>query len=759
MDVRYDWQYQPAPSSTEIQALSQELAVSPLVATLLLERGINSADAWDRFAHPDMAALHDPFALHDMQKAIDRIQQAVAENQKITIYGDYDVDGLTSATIMLEALQSVGAEPDVYIPNRFTDGYGPNAEVYRYLQKSGTQLVITVDNGIAGAEVIDEAMANGMDVIVTDHHELPQILPQAVAVVHPRYPGSDYPFGDLSGAGVAFKVATALLGEVPIESVDLAALGAVADLVSLTDENRILVQLGLQLIHQQPRLGISALLEVADVKPEAVNETTIGFVIGPRLNALGRLGDAGEGVDLLTTFDETEAEVLAKKINTINEERQKLVQQITIEALAMAQSPDRANDQTLLLAHEGWHEGVLGIVASRIVETTGKPTVVMRIEGDQAKGSGRSVPAYHLFNSVDAVRDLTTHFGGHHMAIGLTAPVANLDAIHAAMEKAAVISLAETPKPPLTIAGRLEQQDLTLANYEALRALAPFGSGNPQPVFELKPKAISDVRTMGKDGSHLRFKTDGISVVGFGFGAAQAEMTAATQMKLAVLLEENVWQGRTSLQLRLKDVKVPSVPIKDLRLPKPSGEQFRASSTYLFFNEKKMQQLTHQYTFGGPTQLVSQQQAPVENAVLVDLPTDEASLKQALNVTTWPIGVIFSSTPAELVGMPTRTEFGQVLRFLQQQPHFDKHHLPQIATATHLAVSQVILIIQVFFELNFVTIDGAFISPVENPAKQALESASAYSNRQAFLNLAHQLQTLPTRELLHYLQTLEGLEG
>lgn len=259
--TQYQWQLAEQPDPATVQQLSQTLAVPPFLATLLWQRGIKNKPDYEAFVHPDISRLHDPFALHDMDKAVARILEAIEQDQKITIYGDYDVDGLTSSSIMLETLQSLGAEPDVFIPDRFTDGYGPNAEVYAYLQKTGTQLVITVDNGVAGADVIDPAQAAGMDVVVTDHHELPETLPHAVAVVHPRHPEGHYPFGDLSGAGVAFKVATALLGEPPLESIDLAALGTIADLVKLTDENRIIAQLGLKMIQTQPRVGLAAILK------------------------------------------------------------------------------------------------------------------------------------------------------------------------------------------------------------------------------------------------------------------------------------------------------------------------------------------------------------------------------------------------------------------------------------------------------------------------------------------------------------------
>lgn len=738
----FDWQLQARPADA-VNQLAADLAVPPFLARLLLERGITTKEALDNFCNPDVGRLNDPLLLHDMDKAVARITQAIERGEKITIYGDYDVDGLTASSIMLETLQSIGAEPEVFIPDRFTDGYGPNQDVYDYLQKTGTQLVITVDNGVGGAAVIDKAMASGMDVVVTDHHELPAVLPKAVAVVHPRHPDGHYPFGDLSGAGVAFKVATALLGEPPLESIDLAALGTIADLVGMTDENRVIVQLGLRMIRSQPRIGLAALLQASGIDAKTVDETSVSFGIAPRLNALGRLGEAKPGVTLLTTFDEDEAAALAHTVNELNTQRQALVKQIADEALAMATTPANQQAKTLVLAKAGWHEGVLGIVASHVVEETGKPTLVLNIQedGKTAKGSGRSIEAYHLFNALNAAKDEMTHFGGHHMAVGLTVPVANLPALHEAMEQAGATTLTDVPRPTLTLAGQVDARDLTLANYQLIRQLAPYGPGNEEPVFSFLPHQLGDIRQLGKTGAHLKFQADGLNVIAFGRGQDASALSHADQAKLAVCLGQNTWQGNTTLQLQLKDWQLSAPSVIDMRLPKPSGEQFRGAYTYVFFDAKHKQTLTSQYFFGGPVVMAQDVTAPLANAVLVDLPdTDQQLATLAANLTA-PVRVIFTAPAAKLVALPTREEFGRVLRFLQGHPGFDKHHLPALAREVHLTVQQVIFAVQVFFELGFVTIEGALITVVAAPARRALNTATVYQAREAFLALAQHLQT------------------
>ncbi len=742
MMAHYQWQEAAQPATDEIQTVASTLSVPPFLARLLIQRGITDQAAFDAFCQPDLSRLHDPFELHDMDKAVARIQEAIANQEKITIYGDYDVDGLTSTSIMKETLEALGAEPEAFIPDRFADGYGPNQAVYDYLRKNGTQLVITVDNGVSGAAVIDAAMTQGMDVVVTDHHELPKQLPHAVAVVHPRHPDGHYPFSDLSGAGVAFKVASALLGEPATDSIDLAALGTVADIVSLTDENRLIVQMGLQSIHTQQRVGLNALLKAAQIDPATVDETSIGFGIGPRLNALGRLGDANPGVTLLTTFDEEEADKLAANVNDLNAQRQALVAKIADEALTMAQSPENQAAKTLIIAHQGWHEGVLGIVASRIVEATGKPTLVLNIgkDGQSAKGSGRSIAAYNLFKALDAARNQMTHFGGHAMAAGLTMPVANIPALHAAMEKAAA-SLGTIAKPTLMINARLEPGDLTLANYQLMRQLAPFGPGNEEPTFSLLPQTINSVRQMGKTNDHLRFAADGTNVVGFGFGDQAAALESASQVKLAVRMDANTWQNRTSLQLRLCDWQLQTPAIIDLRLPQPSAEQFRGAFTYIFFDGRLKQRMTQQYMFGGPVVLAESVDAATANAVLVDLPPDEAHLAALMAKLTPPVRVIFTAPAASLVALPNREECGRVLHYLSAHAGFDKHHLPALAQAVHVTTQQAILAVQVFFELGFVKIDGAQIDVTPNPVKKPLSQAHIYQQQAAFLTLAHALQS------------------
>jgi single-stranded-DNA-specific exonuclease len=415
--AKYTWRLrESAELPAEFSEILKNEAINPLVGQLLWDRNIQNKESLEAFLRPTLENLYDPYLMHDMEKAVTRIQEAVANGEQILVYGDYDADGITSTTVMKEAIELIGGEVSFFLPNRFIHGYGPNLEVFKEKIESGTQLIITVDNGVAGHEALKYASDAGVDVIVTDHHELPSELPPAYALIHPKHPEGHYPFGDLAGVGVAFKVATALLGEIPVEFLDLVAIGTIADLVSLTDENRALVKIGLSVIQTGERIGLDMLIQLADLKKEGINEESIGFTIGPRLNALGRLGDADPGVILMTTFDEEEAAEIAAYINQQNEERKEIVAAITSEAFELIDPQEPVH----LVAKKGWHEGVLGIVAGRIMQNTGKPAIVLSINEEEtaAKGSGRSVSALNLYDALSEIREVFTHFGGHHMAAG-----------------------------------------------------------------------------------------------------------------------------------------------------------------------------------------------------------------------------------------------------------------------------------------------------------------------------------------------------
>ncbi|WP_373823161.1 single-stranded-DNA-specific exonuclease RecJ, partial [Streptococcus ferus] len=371
---KYNWKINEQKPDAGFFEVAKKVKLSQTAAQILYHRGIDSQAKLEAFLNPSLEQLHDPYLLHDMERAVTRIRSAIEEGEQILVYGDYDADGMTSSSIVKEALEMLGAEVRVYLPNRFTDGYGPNESIYRYfIEQEGISLIVTVDNGVAGHEAIAYAQEQGVDVIVTDHHSMPEQLPEAYAIIHPEHPDAAYPFKYLAGCGVAFKLACALLETIPTELLDLVAIGTIADMVSLTDENRVMVKYGLEILKQTERIGLQELLAVSEVDFTDIDEETIGFKLAPQLNALGRLDDPNPAVELLTGFDDDEAKNIAQMINAKNEERKELVQSVYLQAMAMVD----ASKPVQVLAKEGWNPGILGIVAGRILEEIGLPVIVL----------------------------------------------------------------------------------------------------------------------------------------------------------------------------------------------------------------------------------------------------------------------------------------------------------------------------------------------------------------------------------------------
>src|SRR5690625_5046475 len=490
---------------------------SPVISTLLMQRGITTKEAANRFLIPDLNKLHNPSDLSMIDKAIERVHKAINNGERILVYGDYDADGVSSTAVLLKALQELEAHCDFYIPNRFTEGYGPNEDAFREAANRGFSVIITVDTGISAVHEAEIAKELGIDLIITDHHELQEQLPDSYATINPKC-SSTYPFHDLAGVGVAFKFAECLLGYFPEHLLDLVAIGTIADLVPLIDENRILAYHGLQKLTTTTNPGLKALKEICKIEGN-VSEENVGFLIGPRINAVGRLEDAQLAVELLMADDPIEAEEIALMIEAINDERRQIVRDIVKEAEQM----DLFDEETgiIIAAKEGWNEGVLGIVASQLVRKYDRPAIVLTIKPDtgEMKGSARSIPAFNLFNNCMMIRDLFTQFGGHSQAAGMTFPIDHLEMITAELNQMIKDQLSkEDFKQIIEINQTVHIGDITEKVVDEINLLAPFGIGNPKPVFHLK-EVPTDVRQIGSQKNHLKFqfKQDGQQLDGIGF--------------------------------------------------------------------------------------------------------------------------------------------------------------------------------------------------------------------------------------------------
>lgn len=547
--------------------LARELHLSPIVATLLANRQLTETAAAKKFLNPQLADLHDPFAMQDMRQAVTRIRHAIARREKICIYGDYDVDGTTSTIILKKALTRLGADVVYYIPERLKDGYGLREEAMDEVKERGCQLIISVDTGIRAQQVVEYARQIGLDIIITDHH-LPEAgLPRAEAVLNPKRPDCRYPEKNLAGVGVAFKLAQALLTESDqarlVESfIKIAAIGTIADIVPLTGENRVIAKYGLAGLQHPVNFGLRALLEVAGVAVDKpLSGFDVGFKIGPRINAAGRMEKASAVVELFDAPDMETAQRLALAMNTQNATRQQIEAETLAQALAQIESDDELRDaHVAVLAGEGWHRGVIGIVASKVVERIYRPTLIISIENGMGHGSGRSIPPFHLLDGLESCGELFEKFGGHSHAAGVTIRAERIGELRRRLNDYARAALtAEDLLPVVDIDCEISLKQATLDLLSEVNRLEPFGSGNPQPVFASRQVRVVERPRVIKD-RHLKLKVmqEGRWMDCIYWGAADyaEEIFAGDTISIAYTLSENTYNGSTSAQLVIRDLKV-----------------------------------------------------------------------------------------------------------------------------------------------------------------------------------------------------------
>lgn len=721
-----------------VKELQNELSCSETFAKLCLNRGLNSKSEVEAFIEPDETWLHDPYSMYDMDCLVERVLQAVSENQKVLIYGDYDADGVTSTAIIYETLLTLGLEPSYYIPDRFKDGYGPNLDRYKEAIDQGTDLIITVDNGVAGHEAIDYAMSRGVDVIVTDHHELPTELPKAYAIVHPKHPKGNYPFKELAGAGVALKVAHALLEDFPLEFLDLAAIGTVADMVSLTDENRAIVYFGLKQLKQTQRLGLRQLCYDLGIKMSDLNEQSIGFKIGPVINAVGRLDQANIVVDLLTSFDQEHIETVCRQLIDINDQRKEIVSVIVEEALAMVNDEDEIN----ILKDSNWHEGVLGIVASRIVRATGKPTIILK-EFDErgiVKGSARSVEKFDLFKACNKAKGLFTHFGGHKMAAGMTLDTENLPKLKAHLEKE-ISQLKQTTdvKVELQIDTQIDLSEITVDVINEIKLLAPFGMDNPEPTFVIHEVQASSNRRIGQNKDHLKLTLENnnqaVDSIAFSLGHLNDYISPASSLSIVGKLDENEWNGNKKAQLMVEDIKIKSPLVYDKRTSQLKKAMFQAENAlYICFKQQTVESIKSIIKTSSKVSLASQiEEKPLEfnQIVIVDCPDDISEMADLyLKIANNPIEVYFyKSHSLYLNGLPTKEETVKLYKYLASHPKLPVNELQDQLT-NYLKLSKLTynLILKMFLEVNFVKIENDWLIFQYPKAKINLLKTNAYQS-------------------------------
>jgi single-stranded-DNA-specific exonuclease len=559
--------------STRPLAAPEELAhlpsLPPLAAQVLWNRGLRDAAAAEDFLHPDYRRLADPLAMKGMAAATARVARALAQGEPVTVYGDFDADGVTAATLLVQALTRMGGQASAYIPHRVEEGYGLNRDAVERLAGEGTRLLITVDCGISNAPEVARANELGMDVIVTDHHLPPADLPSALAVLNPRQLGCEYPFKRLAGVGIAFTLVRGLArAGVPCNGLrardllDLVALGTVADVSPLVGENRILVAYGLEVLRQTSRPGLCALMAVAGVRPERVGTGTIAFALGPRLNAAGRIDHANVAYRLLQAATQEEAAALAEELDLLNRERQELTAAVLERARQLVLGlPDER--KLILLSDSAFPAGVVGLVAGKLVEEFHRPALLIELGEEVSRGSARSIGAFHVTEALRACADLLTRYGGHRVAAGFSVHNENLPALEARLLALAEEQLDEAALTPvLNVDAEARLSDLNWDLLRILEQMAPFGIENAQPLFLCRGLKVKRVRAVGSEGDHLRLTvSDGRltqDAIGFRLGKRLPECREGCQLDLAVTLEANTWNGEERLQLEVRDLRAYS---------------------------------------------------------------------------------------------------------------------------------------------------------------------------------------------------------
>lgn len=556
------WEVRPLDKE-RAAAFAQTYGVPFFLAMLMNIRGLDDAAHLREFLG-EGEPLSDPFLLKDMDKAAARITRAVDNMEKIAVYGDYDADGVTSTAMLYSYLETRGADVIFYIPQREGEGYGMNIGAVEYLKEQGVSLIVTVDNGISSVQEVARANELGIDVVVTDHHRPQEILPDAVAVVDAYRPDDTSPYKHFSGVGIAFKLLMALEdGAGDVEDLleaysDLAAIGTIGDIVPLTGENRTLIRAGLERLSQSDRPGVQALLENAGIAGKALTSTNVAFTLVPRINATGRMGAPERAVRLLISGYEEEAEVLSEEICADNEERRRVEAEIAEAAFADIEAKGYMKDRVVVVDGENWHHGVIGIVASRVTERCGKPCMIISRGETEAKGSGRSIEGFSLFEAICACDDLLIKFGGHPMAAGITLKPENIEAFRKRINRYAAEHFPQMPTQTVTLDCKLNPAALSVSMAQSLTQLEPFGNGNPQPVFGLFNMELSNVTPVG-GGGHLRLtlEKNGAVITAMRFNTKPEELPyhIGDKIDLAVQLEAREFRGQPSLTVIVRDMK------------------------------------------------------------------------------------------------------------------------------------------------------------------------------------------------------------
>lgn len=540
--------------------IAEKFNISMFISRLLVNKGITDEKEIPIFTHPTRNNFYDPFLMPDMDKAVERIIRAIENKEKIIIYGDYDVDGITSSVVFKSFLEERGLKTDIYIPNRLDEGYGLNETAVKEIADNGYKLMITVDCGITGNKEVDLANSLGLDIVITDHHEPSKTIPNAIAVVDAKREDNKYPFRGLAGVGVTFKAIQAisqkmnLPAEANLKYLDIVCIGTISDIVPLQDENRVISQLGLMLVKQTKNVGLKALLD--SIGYSQIDSNTVSFGLAPRINACGRMGHEKIAVDLLLTNDVKKARELTEELNRYNGERQAIEKKIFEEAVELAKDTKK---HCIVVGKENWHHGVIGIVSSKITEIYGKPSILLCFEEGKAKGSGRSIKGFDLHEALENCEEYIEQFGGHSMAVGVSLKEENVEKFSEKLDEYAKEKQIESIVPILLIDQKVELKDLTINDIKQLKILEPFGEANPVPLFQLSNLKIESIRALS-EGKHLKLTLKDennryLDVIGFNMGNLSNDYIIGQRVDVVGNLKINSYNNQEIIQLILSDMR------------------------------------------------------------------------------------------------------------------------------------------------------------------------------------------------------------
>lgn len=700
--------------------------------------------------------------MHDMKKAVDRINQAVDNGEKITIYGDYDADGITATAIMTETLSILGADVHYFIPDRFKDGYGPNIDRYKDIVNDGTKLIITVDNGVTGIEEVKYAKDKGVDTIITDHHTFQEEVPDSYAIVHCNYPGQKYPFDDYCGAGVAYTICRELMQDTMPELLDLAMIGTIGDMVKITGEGHIIVKRGLEVLNQTTRPGLQALIKNAGLTLGSINETDVGFNICPRLNAVGRLANANLAVELLLSDDDVTAQKIADQVEELNNRRKELTTEVYDKCMSIIRENSWQKQNTLVLYDPKFHEGVLGLVANKIVEKTHKPTIVLtKNDASEIKGSGRSADGFNLFDALNPLKDeLFTKFGGHDFACGLS------------MQEDKINDLRQKFEAGFQTSGELEKKEydmelplhgLTPQTLAQINQAGPFGTGDPQPIFSISDPTITQFFKIGKDKNHVKLtaskKGGSLPIVGFNKEFLNNNLLPFIS-KIFIQLTLNTYRKQVSLQGIIEGLEFASpklaVPTSVIDL-RHENYVMGFADRYLLFDKKNIPIVRNRLQISdNKISLVKDYDQSGETVALLDVPRNQIELNTALEKNYQQIYLRFLLDQLPVEQIPAKSYFGKVLKYIYAHPTLKPEDYRAVAPYIGLDYDSVLFILRVFFELGFVKLDDGKLVGEENPKKQPLTASKYLMATESQIKFVSQLRNMPTQKLITYVNNLSN---